>query len=57
MILELQPARSVWPEDLPPRAIRIASCGEAEVAPGLLAEVGRLTGTTLRVALHVENDQ
>jgi hypothetical protein len=57
LILELQPARSVWPEDLPPRAIRIASCGGTEVAPGLLAEVGRLTGTTLRVALHVENDQ
>jgi len=56
-ILELQPARSVWPEGLPPRAIRIASYAGTEVAPGLLADVGRLTGTTLRVAPHEENGQ
>ena len=29
----------------------------AEVAPGLLADVGRLAGTTLRVATPEENDQ
>jgi hypothetical protein len=52
LILELQPARSAWPEGFPPRAIQIASHGGTEVAPGLLAEVGRLTGTTLRVAPH-----
>jgi hypothetical protein len=50
LILELQPARSAWPEGVPPRGIRIASCGGTEVAPGLLADVGRLAGTVLRNA-------
>lgn len=55
LILEQQPARSVWREW--PPAIRIASYGGTEVAPGLLADVGRLTGTTLRVAPHEVNGQ
>lgn len=46
LIMELQSARSAWPEGFAPRAIRIASYDGTEVAPGLLADVGRLTGTT-----------
>jgi hypothetical protein len=50
LILELQPARSARLEGDPPYAIRIEAYGElAEVAPGLLAEVERLTMTSLCV--------
>jgi hypothetical protein len=50
MILELQPARSVRLEGDPPRMIRVEAYGEImEMAPGLLADIERLTKTSLRV--------
>jgi hypothetical protein len=49
LILELQPARSARLEGDPPRAILVESYGGINVAPGLLAQVERLTGTSLHV--------
>jgi hypothetical protein len=49
LIRELQPARSVFPEGDPARAIRVAGYGSADVAPGLLAQVERLAKTSLHV--------
>lgn len=50
LILEFQPAGSVRLEGDPPRAIRIKAYGEIpDVAPGLLADIERLTKTSLRV--------
>jgi hypothetical protein len=47
LILEFQPARSVQLDGEPPRVIRIEAYGGTEVAPGLLAELQRLTMTSL----------
>jgi hypothetical protein len=49
LILELQPAKSAHLEGNPPRAIRIESYGGINVAPGLLAQVERLTATSLHL--------
>lgn len=46
---ELQPATRVEPQENPPRALRVWSVGEPEVAPALLAHIEALVGTTLRV--------
>ena len=49
LILEFQPAVSASLEGSPARAIRIESCSSVSVAPGLLAEVERLSATSLHV--------
>ena len=48
LLLGGQPARSAYPEGDPPRVIRVESYGGTDVAPGLLARLERLTGTSLR---------
>jgi hypothetical protein len=54
-LLEMQPARTATLLGEPPRAIRVVGYGGTEVAPGLLAAVARLAGTSLRVV--VPHDQ
>jgi hypothetical protein len=46
---EFQPATRVEPQEDPPRAIRVWSEGEPEVAPALRARIEALVGTALRV--------
>jgi hypothetical protein len=46
---EFQPAQRIEPVGDPPRAIRVWSEGEPEVAPGILRRVEWLVGVSLRI--------